>query len=147
MLNKIQTLFSKLKTPDVALAHNELQFASAVLLVHAAYVDGNAALEEMETIKRLLAEKYGLSDPEISELIKNAEEKDKHSADLYSFTRILTSHLDQDGRKEIISMLWEIVLADGVLDNYEDHLVRRVSELIGVSTRDRILLRKEVESR
>ncbi len=147
MLKSIQSIFSKLNEPETSLSHNELQQASAVLLVHAAYVDGTAAPEEMDTIKKLLSEKYNLSGEEITGLIKDAEEKEQHSADLYSFTRILTSHLDQDGRKEIISMLWEIVLADGIIDNYEEHLVRRVSELIGVSTRDRVMLRKEVENR
>ena len=147
MLNKFQSIFSKLNQPEQKLARNDLHLAYAALLVHAAYIDGSLADEEMKTIRRLLAEKYNLDESEITELITEAEKKEKHSVDLYSFTSILTSHLDQDGRKEIISMLWEIVLADNIIDNYEDHLVRRVSDLIGVSTRDRILLKKEVESK
>jgi len=43
--------------------------------------------------------------------------------------------------------LWEVVLADGIVDEFETNLVWRVAELIGVSTRDRVTLRKMVEAR
>ena len=55
--------------------------------------------------------------------------------------------LDQDGRQRMVEMLWEIVLADGVLHEFESNLMWRASELLGVSTQDRVRLRKLVESR
>ena len=55
--------------------------------------------------------------------------------------------LNQEGRQRVVEMLWEIVLADGVLHEYEADLVSRGRELLGVSTRDRVRLRKIVESR
>ena len=69
------------------------------------------------------------------------------AVDLYRFTSVLCRELDQDGRKRVVEMLWEVVLADGVVDEFETNLVWRVAELIGVSTRDRVTLRKMVEAR
>lgn len=149
MLKKIGQLFSRFGEENIkgnALTISDIQIASAALLIHAAFVDGHAAKEELSALKAVLADKYNLSPEEVSELLKQAKAEEKQAVDLYGFTRILTSHLDQDGRKEIIRMLWQIVLADGHIDEYESHLVKRVSELLGVSTRDRVLIRKSVEA-
>ena len=53
---------------------------------------------------------------------------------------MLCRELDQDGRKRIVEMLWEVVMADGVIHEFEANLVWRAAELLGVSTRDRITL-------
>jgi uncharacterized tellurite resistance protein B-like protein len=55
--------------------------------------------------------------------------------------------LNQDGRKRIVEMLWEVVMADGVVHEFESNLVWRTAELLCVSTRDRVMLRKAVEAR
>ena len=54
---------------------------------------------------------------------------------------------DQEGRQRIIEMLWEMAMADGVVHEFESNLVWRAAELLGVSTRDRVRLRKMVASR
>src|SRR6478672_11729098 len=59
----------------------------------------------------------------------------------------VSARLDQDGRKRIIEMLWEMAMADGVVHEFESNLVWRVSELLGVSARDRVTLKKLVASR
>ncbi len=149
MLKKIGQLFSQLSDEGAqgnALTQSDIQVASAALLVHAVFVDGHGAEEELSTLKDILIKQYELSDAELAELLTEAEVQEKSAVDLYGFTRTLTSHLDQDGRKDIVRMLWQIVLADGRVDEYESHLVKRVSELLGVSTRDRVLLRKAVEA-
>jgi uncharacterized tellurite resistance protein B-like protein len=52
--------------------------------------------------------------------------------------------LDQNGRKRIVEMLWEVVMADGIVHPFESNLVWRAAELLGVSTRDRVILKQEV---
>ena len=76
-----------------------------------------------------------------------AEAWEQESVDLYSFTSVLCRELDQGGRQRIVEMLWEIVLADGVLHEYEADLVSRGAKLLGVSPRDRVRLKKIVENR
>jgi uncharacterized tellurite resistance protein B-like protein len=79
--------------------------------------------------------------------MREAEVREQEAVDLYRFTSVLCAGLDQDGRQRIIEMLWEVAMADGVLHEFESNLVWRAAELLGVSTRDRVRLRKLVESR
>jgi len=60
---------------------------------------------------------------------------------------VLCAQLDQDGRNQIIEMLWEIAMADCMVHEFESNLVWRVAELLGVSARDCDLSRKAVASR
>ena len=51
----------------------------------------------------------------------------------YEFTEILHKHLDEKEKARIVSLLWQIAYADGQLDKYEDSLVLKISDLLGVS--------------
>ena len=131
------------------LREEELRLAAAALLVHALAIDGQVAPEERRKLNALLQTHFGLDDDETRRLIREAIVGD-HAAkdvDLYRFTSVLCAQLDQDGRKQIIEMLWEIAMADRVVHEFESNLVWRVAELLGVSARDRVLLRKAVASR
>eukprot|EP01066_Platyproteum_vivax_P005359 Platyproteum_vivax@DN16799_c0_g1_i1.p1 len=117
----------------------------AALLVHASSADGVRSQDESEKICHLLMERFSLSAHECSLLMAEGEDKNHEAVDLYQFTRTLTAELDQSGRQKFMKMMWEVILADGVVDDFEAHLIWRVSDLLGVSTRDRVLLRQEVE--
>ena len=126
---------------------DELQLAAAALLVHAAVIDGNTAQDELEKLKVLLQERFALSESEADRLIEEGKTRERDAVYLYRFTSVLCRELDQDGRKRIVEMLWEMVMADGELHEFEDNLVWRVAELLGVSARDRITLKKAVAAR
>jgi uncharacterized tellurite resistance protein B-like protein len=126
---------------------DELQLAAAALLVHAAVIDGNTADDELKKLKDLLQERFALSESDADRLIEEGKSRERDAVDLYRFTSVLCRELDQDGRKRIVEMLWEIVMADGELHEFEDNLVWRVAELLGVSARDRITLKKAVAAR
>ena len=151
-------LFERLTHPGAHagnLREEELRLAAAALLVHAMAIDGEFATEERRKLKALLQTHFGLGDDEARRLIREAIVRDHgavvvrdHGAvDLHRFTSVLCAQLDQDGRKQIIEMLWEIAMADLVVHEFESNLVWRVAELLGVSARDRELLRKTVASR
>ena len=124
---------------------NRSRTALAALLVHASRIDGERHPEEDRRLKSLLADHFDLTDAAALKLMAEGEERDSEAVDLYRFTSVLAEDLDQDGRREVVKMLWEVVLADSKLDDYESNLVWRVAELLGVSTRDRVALRKQVE--
>ena len=129
------------------LREDELRLAAAALLIHASMIDGHVDPEETKTLKALLQSRFAIDDDQLRRTLKEAEVWEHDSVDLYRFTSVLCRGLDQDGRQRIVEMLWEIVLADGVLHEFESNLVWRASELLGVSTHDRVRLRKLVESR
>jgi uncharacterized tellurite resistance protein B-like protein len=129
------------------LRDEELKLAAAALLINAASVDGHFDPEERTKLKELLKSRFELEGDGLKQVLGEAAAWEQDSVDLYSFTSVLARELDQDGRKRIVEMLWEIAYADGVLHEFESNLVWRSAELLGVSDRDRIALRKAVESR
>jgi uncharacterized tellurite resistance protein B-like protein len=110
-------------------------------------IDGQVDPSERRKLKALLQERFDLGGDEVRRPLEEADARELESVDLYRFTSVLCRELDQDGRKRIVEMLWEVVMADGVVHEFETNLVWRAAELLGVSTRDRVVLRKAVASR
>ncbi len=129
------------------LREEELRQAAGALLITAGGIDGRFDTEEKRKVKALLQRRFDLEPDEVRQLFEESAERERDAVDLYRFTSVLCRELDQDGRKRVVEMLWEVVLADGLVDEFESNLVWRVAELIGVSTRDRVTLRKQVEAR
>jgi uncharacterized tellurite resistance protein B-like protein len=150
ILAKFKQVMDRLLGDDqraLNLREEELRLAAAALLVHASVVDGNVDPEERQKLKALLKSRFGIEGDELRRLLGEAEAWEQESVDLYSFTSVLCRELDQGGRKRIVEMLWEMAMADGVVHEFENNLVWRSAELLGISTRDRVTLRKAVEDR
>ena len=111
--------------------------------MHLSAVDGEVSVDERRTIERTLKDHYELSPAEVADLVALATEKDHEAVDFYSFTSTLNK-LEPDEKIEIIRMMWQVVFADSENHELEDNMVWRVAELIGVSNRDRTILRAEV---
>jgi len=139
--------FSGAEGPALSLREEELRLAAAALLVHASAIDGHVDPAERRKLKTLLQARFDLDGHAVRQLLDEAGEREAESVDLYRFTSVLCRELDQEGRKRVVEMLWEVAMADGIVHEFEANLVWRVAELLGVSTRDRVRLRKAVESR
>lgn len=120
------------------------RLAAVALLVHVADVDGDTKPAEARRIRELVAERYGLDAAATARLIHAAEASDREAVDLYRFTSVLNRALPRADRLAIIEMMWRIVYADGDMDELEDNLVWRVAELLGVSSSERIALRRRI---
>jgi uncharacterized tellurite resistance protein B-like protein len=148
--NKFKELVERLAGDESSaenLREEELRLAAAGLLVHGAVIDGQVDTEERRKLKAILQTQFDLGGDEACRLLGEAEAREHDAVDFYRFTSVLCRDLDQDGRKRIVEMLWEVVMVDGVVHEFEANLVWRAAELLGVSTRDRVLLRKAVASR
>lgn len=149
MWEKLTSIFTASGDADASGAPDEeaLQLATAALLIRASLIDGKEDAAETERLRGLLAKRFDLSDAQTEELIARGRARDAEAVDLYGHTRILTEHLDAQGRGDMVEMLWEIVLSDETIDDFEANLVWRVSELLHISTRERVILRKKVATR
>ena len=123
---------------------NDFRVAAAALLVHAAEIDGNMSDAERDKLHMLVKQRFELGDGETDELVKEATEAEHEAVDLYHFTSLLNRSLDEAGRRRIVEMLWEIVYADGKVSEFEDNLIWRAADLLGISSRERIELRRQV---
>lgn len=117
--------------------------AASALLYHVMSADGVRQDVEWERFKAVLAQTYSVNGAELEALAAAGERADNEAIDLYAFTSVLKRHLDAEGRKAFIGLMWEIVYADGELHELEDNTVWRVAELIGVERHDRVEARRK----
>lgn len=143
MFEALTRLFGKTEAP--ADLHDP-KLAVAALLVHLAAVDGSMQDSERQAIRGALMDHYDLDEASVEKLIREAARRDAEAVDFYKFTSGLTQ-LDMDDRIEIIRMMWTVVFADRQNHELEDNMVWRIAELIGVSGRDRTILRNQVRGR
>ncbi len=125
-------------------ADGDYRLAAAALLVHAATIDGEMTESEGAKLRAVLKRSFQLDDAATDELIERATAVEHESVDLYHFTQALNRSLNEGGRARIIEMMWEIVFADGKRDELEDNLLWRTADLLGVSPRERVDLRRRV---
>lgn len=123
------------------------RLAAAALAFHLIAVDGVVADVERNRMRAMLQARYNLGDKQTDTLVEEARLKDLEAVDLYGFTSVLKRQLDEEQRGQVVEMLWELVYADGEVHEFEDNTLWRVAELLGVSPRERIRLRKIVEAR
>lgn len=127
-----------------AFGEDDYRLAAAALLYHVIAIDGLVKAEERTLLADLLMRRFGLDIDAAEELLKEAEVADREAVDLYGFTSILKRKLDESERERIVEMMWKLVFADGALHEFEDNVIWRVAELLGVSSQARIGLKKRV---
>ena len=147
MLARLKALFAEpdrdAKASD-AFASDDARVAVAALLVHMIGIDGTVTQDENASIRTALDTQFGLSGANLEAVIAEAQRRDSEAVDLYGFTSTLKAKLEPEERVEVIELLWRAVFADGVVNELEDNMVWRTAELLGVSSRDRMILRKRV---
>lgn len=127
-----------------AFGDDDYRLAAAALLVHVMSIDGVVTVDEQVVLKDILARRFDLSTTESEALVELAIAKDAEAVDLYAFTSVLNRALDDEGRRRIVEMMFEVAYADGGLSEFEDNLVWRAAELLNVGSRDRVRIRREV---
>ncbi|MBB4212076.1 putative tellurite resistance protein B-like protein [Rhodothalassium salexigens DSM 2132] len=148
MLSKLKTLLDRVdKAGDAQPAFDDLQLAAAALLVEAAVADGQFDAAERAALTRRLRSRFSLDAAEAEALVDAARQRQADSNHLLRFTKAIKDGFDEAGRIQLMEMLWEVVLADGVVDTFEDHLLRRLGGLLYVTDQDRGSARKRVEAR
>ena len=125
---------------------NDYRLAAAALLVHAAEIDGNISDVERTTLHQVIKRHFDLDETQTNTLLAEATQAEHEAVDLYHFTRLLNGALDEDGRRRMVEMMWEIVYADGRVTEFERNLIWRAADLLGISSRERIELGRRVAS-
>lgn len=146
MLDAIRTFLSEMSgaAEKKEFGEDDYRLAAAALLFHVIAVDGVVSPEEREKLTELLMRRYQLDRTGVQRLIAAAETADNEAIDLYGFTHVLKQHLDPAGRERIVELMWILVYADGTVHEFEDNVIWRVAELLGVSSEARIRLKRAV---
>ena len=148
MLTTLKRLISDLveRRPVKAYAFDDPRLAVAALMAHVVAVDGAVTPHERDRWIEELSRRFELPIAEARGLAEAGRAAELETADLATFTTGLRQRLEPKERLDVVRALWSMVLADGDVHEFEDNVVWRIADLLGIEPRDRMILRKEVEA-
>ena len=149
MLDAIKQFFESNLIPEKSESQdqhvNKIQLASAALLIEVMNSDNEQDAREMEAFIEVLKKSTGLAHDKIDELITLAKRKASQATDLFEFTQLINENYNYEEKLVLIENMWRVAFSDEHLDKYEDHLIRRVAELIYVRHSDFIRTKLQVK--
>lgn len=128
MLKKIQAFFAS-DQPSQRKEH-DLKLASAALLVEIMRADHHLEEDEKRSINLALQQTLGLDQIEAETLFQRALTTVEDSSDLHQFTRVIHEQASEAEKFQLVVNLWRVAFADAALDKYEEHMIRRIAELL-----------------
>ena len=131
MINSLLEAFRR-KTDLAVENEHTLELAVAVLMFEVVRSDNIIEESEKQAVAKALSAMFEISDAELKQLLSDGEHHAEHAVDLVQFTRRLNDHYDLEQRANIIQRMWSVAFADNHLDMHEEHIIRRVSDLLHV---------------
>mgnify|MGYP006417493521 FL=1 len=144
MIKSITKFFEEFMEPDASQDTEEdvhpIHFATAALLMEVSRSEqgeeSTAGQLEQDKVLTILRQLFEFTDSEVQQLIELAEDASEEAHDLYSFTKLINEHYDYKSRMILVKNLWEVAYADGRIDSYEEHIIRRISGLVHLANAD-----------
>lgn len=114
---------------------NSIQKSICSLMIEVAYADNELDESELKAMANSLS-KLDIKEEEIQEIVDATLAKSKESISFYEHTRILNDQLDYDQKKDVLNSVWSIAFADGQMNKHEEHLIRRIADLLYLNHKD-----------
>lgn len=133
MFEKLRALFDKTSDYQTPLPEADAQHAMGALLVRAAKADNIFLFEEIQTIDKILAQRYGLNPVEASKMRAACQKLETEMPDTDEMTGILRDAVSDAEKEATLSALWAVVYADGIKQDNEDALLHQIEAVLGVS--------------
>jgi uncharacterized tellurite resistance protein B-like protein len=150
MLDSIKNFFEKNFISESALSTDsdmkDPQLALAALMIEVAEADFENAPEEQEAILSIVKSSFKLKEGDAETLIQLAKTEHANATDYFQFTRLINDHYSAQQKIDLIENLWRIAFSDQTLDKYEEHVIRRISDLLYVSHSDFMTTKLRVQS-
>src|ERR1700742_2829978 len=148
MLDGLRQFIADVVSPNAHQGRNfddtGYRLAATALLVNVVSLDGEPSVAEKRKLHSLIESHFGLDRGTADELIASATLVEGEAVDLYHFTSVIMRSVNDEGRLRIVEMMWEVVYADGQINEFEDNVVWRAADLLAISSRDRIDLKHRV---
>lgn len=144
MLDSVRKFFNERLEGDQG-GVNKLALATAALMFEVMRADAEITAVERQQAVTLLMETFELTSEDLAAIAGLAEEEVEDANDLYQFTRLVNDHYDEDEKYALIVNMWRIAYADGHADHYEEHVIRKVADLVHL--RHRHFIRAKLEAR
>lgn len=133
MLNKLLAFFQQ---QEETTESHKPELAAAALLVEIMNADHELSDEESQTIKNILFETLFITEEVAHELLETAKQQVHEASDLFQFTAVINKTYSAEEKVSLIESLWKVAYSNKKLDKYEEHMVRRIADLLYVSHSD-----------
>lgn len=131
MIKKLLSLITPIESEPKQASEDAIKLAAISLLIQVAKADHSLSEKEEAKLVELVNTYFSQSHQlEHDELIKLAMEKSDASTSLYEFTSLINESYDMEKKFQLITFMWEVAFSDNVINAYEEHLIRRVADLI-----------------
>jgi uncharacterized tellurite resistance protein B-like protein len=123
---------------ETVAGQDEAHVALCVLLLEAAYADGQCSEEEMNHVVSTLKAQAGVARGKLEELIDTAYRKRDDAVDLFKFTRYLNEHYTKKQKLEVMESVWTVIHTDGRLEAHEDQFAHKLANLLRLTHKELI---------
>ena len=132
MLQSLKNIFASDQTLNTEKENTEIDILSG-LMIEAANTDGEVTQEELNKISNSLINTFK-EDPKAVEIsLTKAFENQDNTKSLYYYTSKLNKSYSNENKIKLIEVLWEIILADNEIHDFETNLIRRLAGLLYIS--------------
>ncbi|HVT43789.1 MAG TPA: TerB family tellurite resistance protein [Thermoanaerobaculia bacterium] len=109
-----------------------IRTATAAVLLDIAYADDSISTTEEQHLLEFLGRSFGLTEEHARDLLETADELRSGTIDHWNLTNVIRKNTTLDERIEIVKAMWRIVYSDGHLHQYENYIVRKLADLLGL---------------
>lgn len=113
-----------------------IALATAALLLEVVRLDGGIEPRERDTALRAVRDKFGLAAQDADTLLALAEQEARQATDYFQFTSLLNEHFSPQQKALVVEHMWRVAYADAELSAWEQHLIRKIADLLHVSHAD-----------
>ena len=142
LLTKLTALFSGTKATSDETPLRALELSCAALMFEVARSDFTIDETERESIRLLLTENFALSGEDVATVTEEAADNVDAATCLFEFTRTINYIATVDQKRQLLTMMWRVALADDALSRYEEHVIRKVADLLYLPHHDFMLAKQ-----
>lgn len=126
-------------------SEKKIELASAALMFELMRTDARIDAREKEMLTTVLRETFAMEESNLQELVGMAETAATQATSLFEFTNLINESYSYEQRVKLVENLWRVAFADHKLDRYEEHMIRKVSDLIYLNHSDFIRTKLHVK--
>lgn len=148
--NKLRDFVDSLAPSPETLMHREMaaiQQACCQLLMEVARLDAANTEQKRDLVAEVMREQFNMPEAELDALIVAASRSENQLTSYFDSVKLINGSFDLSRKARFIEQLWRVAMVDGNIDMYEDHLVRKLSDLLYVPHNDFILAKNRIQAR
>lgn len=146
MLDQLKKLFTAPESENNEPDNHQLAVAATALMVQLSRADHNEDERELQTIVDCAVKAHQVTRDEAEAILQDALDHADDATSMYEFTGQINEHLDQNAKQSLLESIWRVAFADGRIDKYEEHLIRRMADLLHLNHREYMQARHRAEN-